>query len=356
MLPVFRLTFIPIFLITGCAIIIRFFRYFKVNYIYIFQLDPEYRIREAQLIRCSLILLSIWLFTLILQLTIMKHEILGVHASLFPLILFCLFGFFLISPFQLFYRKARIELIFTIWNILIAPLGVVRFKDFFLADIFCSLVKPFQDLIYVICFFTSISWINNSYSSCKYNIILIPLVAILPFYWRFMQCLRKYYETKDSFPHLVNAGKYMTSMTVGVIGFIGVIWELDTREYYALFSIIATIYSYVWDITMDWGLLRDFVNNHFLRPKIIYPKFYYYFAIVSNLILRFAWTLTLFASNLMSQSLKWTFLIVSILTFCEAYRRIQWSLFRVENENVNNFEKYRSILEVPQLPEEEEYH
>lgn len=37
------------------------------------------------------------------------------------------------------------------------------------------------------------------------------------------------------------------------------------------------------------------------------------------------------------------------LSLAEAYRRAQWSLFRVENENVNNFEKYRVVLEIPKL-------
>ncbi len=38
-----------------------------------------------------------------------------------------------------------------------------------------------------------------------------------------------------------------------------------------------------------------------------------------------------------------------MLTLLEVYRRAQWCLFRVENENVNNFEKYRVILEIPKL-------
>jgi hypothetical protein len=41
-----------------------------------------------------------------------------------------------------------------------------------------------------------------------------------------------------------------------------------------------------------------------------------------------------------------------ILALAEAYRRAQWSLFRVENENVNNFEKYRTIMEIPKLPDD----
>ena len=41
-----------------------------------------------------------------------------------------------------------------------------------------------------------------------------------------------------------------------------------------------------------------------------------------------------------------------LLALGEAYRRAQWSLFRVENENINNFEKYRAIMEIPKLPDE----
>jgi hypothetical protein len=43
-----------------------------------------------------------------------------------------------------------------------------------------------------------------------------------------------------------------------------------------------------------------------------------------------------------------------LLSLAEVYRRTQWSLFRVENENVNNFEKYRVIMEIPKLPLEKQ--
>ena len=33
-------------------------------------------------------------------------------------------------------------------------------------------------------------------------------------------------------------------------------------------------------------------------------------------------------------------------------RRTQWALLRVENENLNNFEKYRNILHIPELNDE----
>ena len=44
--------------------------------------------------------------------------------------------------------------------------------------------------------------------------VVRPLVALLPAWWRFAQCLRRYHDTKKAFPHLVNAGKYATGMFV----------------------------------------------------------------------------------------------------------------------------------------------
>ena len=41
-----------------------------------------------------------------------------------------------------------------------------------------------------------------------------PILAALPAWFRFAQCLRRYYNTKKVFPHLVNAGKYSTSFFV----------------------------------------------------------------------------------------------------------------------------------------------
>ena len=41
-----------------------------------------------------------------------------------------------------------------------------------------------------------------------------PIVACLPAWWRFAQCLRRYRDTRLVFPHIVNAGKYSTTFFV----------------------------------------------------------------------------------------------------------------------------------------------
>ena len=38
------------------------------------------------------------------------------------------------------------------------------------------------------------------------------LLGALPFVWRAIQCLRRYYDTRDVFPHLANWLKYMIAV------------------------------------------------------------------------------------------------------------------------------------------------
>jgi hypothetical protein len=108
----------------------------------------------------------------------------------------------------------------------------------------------------------------------------------------------------------------------------------------------STAYSYAWDIYMDWGLLR---NSDGLRKTITYPKAFYYFASFIDLVLRLTWLLPLFASKH-----KWssTFELTTALLILELVRRWIWALIRIENEQVSNLEKYRLILEVPELGSE----
>lgn len=69
--------------------------------------------------------------------------------------------------------------------------------------------------------------------------------------------------------------------------------------------------------------------------------------------MRFFWIITLFAFNDIDW-VKQSQLIILLQSLIEGFRRAQWSLIRIENENVNNFERYRNILQIPAFKDEEE--
>jgi hypothetical protein len=68
------------------------------------------------------------------------------------------------------------------------------------------------------------------------------------------------------------------------------IYPIGSEYYYIPLCsyIFSTSFSYIWDITMDWGLLRCWEKGKWgLRNMILYPPYFYYFSTVTNLILRF---------------------------------------------------------------------
>ena len=99
--------------------------------------------------------------------------------------------------------------------------------------------------------------------------------------------------------HLKNAFKYF----IKILPFIAVIIFQSINNtnkvihygeygfnFFLSLNIFATILSAAWDYYYDWGLFRTYYKGNFLlRDKIRFNPSFYYFAIVSNLFLRFFW-------------------------------------------------------------------
>mmetsp|Transcript_1317 Transcript_1317/g.1178 ORF Transcript_1317/g.1178 Transcript_1317/m.1178 type:complete len:203 (-) Transcript_1317:46-654(-) len=198
-------------------------------------------------------------------------------------------------------------------------------------------------------------WLNSEVddkvydtNQCHSKMFWAILAWYLPFHIRFWQCINKWWTTGDAFPHLVNAGKYFASIIMICANyFFG--RDPSLRNYIIALTLFATVYSYIWDIVMDWGLMRD---KRMLRKQILYPPSYYYFSSFTNLFLRFAWVLGFLPATYWPDFFRSVEGLTLALAVMEIYRRAQWSLFRLENENINNYEKYRTVLEIPRLPKD----
>lgn len=60
----------------------------------------------------------------------------------------------------------------------------------------------------------SVSFAEPAALCHSYSYGLRAIIQCLPAWFRFIQCLRRYRDTKRAFPHLVNAGKYSTTFFV----------------------------------------------------------------------------------------------------------------------------------------------
>jgi len=107
-------------------------------------------------------------------------------------------------------------------------------------------------------------------------------------------------------------------------------------SYFRSLSVFGVIYSVCtssWDILMDWSLLKRNCKYPLLRNELVFESVWpvYYFALISNVILRFAWVIYLIPSPA-SMTLK-----VFIIALLEVLRRFQWNFYRLENEHLGMF-------------------
>ena len=140
-LPVYRFVFMLILGLFFIATDVMLLRRFKVNYLFIFELDPHYKVTHVQLFRVAMMLLTIFMLCFMGQIMVSKLEYLfDPPNAICPLALITIFIILCFLPFHVFYLRTRKELSRVLFNILLSPFGTVKFKHFFLADILTSMV------------------------------------------------------------------------------------------------------------------------------------------------------------------------------------------------------------------------
>ncbi len=321
-----------VILFTG--ICISYFRAYKVNYIFIFDIDPVNKLNQYQFYKLFLCFFTGWAICALGEILHIKGYIAfgeganeGENKSIFGLGLVLFLVLAMLNPFKLFYRDLRFEVLQTSFNTLISPFGPVRFKDFFLADIFTSLVKPFVDWYIIACFFSTDAWKHyepvseGEMAQCQPPNTVVAIISLMPFWFRFWQCINRWYYTRLRFPHLVNAGKYMASLVLIIFTFFRNTYH-NYEYFYIAYCCFATSYSLLWDLFMDWGLLMGKREGRkLLRDRIKYPKYFYYFSMCTNIILRFAWVLTLLPDWWFWRSFHDVQGLYLLLSVAECYRR-----------------------------------
>lgn len=166
-----------------------------------------------------------------------------------------------------------------------APFFPVQFADFWLADQFNSLVTALMDFQFLTCFYCTNSndWTNmQGVEHCmEKDFIIRPIVNCLPAWFRFAQCLRRYRDSREAFPHLVNAGKYSTTFLVVLFATLrnfhapnfSNTFENPYTYAWMVSQVISSCYALTWDLKMDWGLFdKNAGENTLLREEIVYSS------------------------------------------------------------------------------------
>ena len=71
-MPVFRFFLVLIFGLGLISLDVYILRKYRVNYMFIFGLDPHYKVTHVQLIRTAMMLLSLWMLFFMIEVFISK--------------------------------------------------------------------------------------------------------------------------------------------------------------------------------------------------------------------------------------------------------------------------------------------
>ncbi|KAJ3299465.1 hypothetical protein HK104_008821 [Borealophlyctis nickersoniae] len=285
---------IPIFFLFYASMLLIIWERYHVNYVLVFELDPRDFLAPEGFAELAGLLLLIFSYNMYLAFA--DNFLAFIPNRYYPLILLGIILGLIILPFNLFYRSARLWILRTIGRIVLSGVFPVQFRDFFITDIISSMTYTFSTLALLAC--GSFHDFNDLNAHCEFSgSWLVPVFTALPAWWRLLQCFRRFYDNRLFHPHLTNSLKYILSLSVIFLSAASRILDSDTwralwickPELFVFrafavapqgmltdesslsllpifflgtgFAVIASCYSYSWDVLFDWGLFQKNPNH-----------------------------------------------------------------------------------------------
>lgn len=386
-IPVFRVVF-SLLLILWCAgSVARICDRSDINHMFILNVDPRCRITPEFFFSRAAALTTFWILIFGMYVVDYKWEVLptvyatagfnkrsSLHFVFYPVSLVLITVVGMIWPSDLFRNRYKFGLVRSAKRTAMAPMYPVDFADNMVGDILTSLAKPMQDVPAAICYLIShhpqedalVQRFMQYGDTCSdmTHAVVLPIISGLPFLFRAMQCTRRFRDTKET-RHLWNLGKYLCSLLVVIVS------RENSTTALVIISTIATVYAFIWDVSLDWGLsYRNFnlrskgkgdeeQQESFTRtqsegsPARVhhierhFPTRVYWFCSLLDLVFRSTWVFTLMPSRILGQNIVARVVLVSVVSSVEVVRRSIWAILRIEHEQISNASGFRALLWVP---------
>ncbi|KAF9953799.1 hypothetical protein BGZ72_005133 [Mortierella alpina] len=318
----------------------------RINYKFIFEFDPRDNLDYHEFFELPLFFML--LLCLGIYLDFGSHLTNQIATAYYPLAVVAVILLIVFCPLPIASWTARKWFLLSFWRVLVSGYHGVEFRDFFLADELNSLSYSIEQAEFAVCAY-AFKWNDLATNCVTSQMWITPFLTALPPWFRLLQCLRRYRDTLEWFPHLLNGGKYTASLVNLFVYFSYRHYGGDRLRYAFIgMSTFTSSITFAWDVYMDWGLFRfgphgGGAHGHpFLRAELVYTQpAYYYCAVVFDFIGRFAWILRLMPLGINGAILSFTLALLEVL------RRWVWNFFRLENEHLNNCGQFRAIKDIP---------
>lgn len=168
----FRLFFFVFLIVLGNASCVQIFRAYKINYIYIFEINPVNQMTHYQIYTFGLLLFLVLNIFIMLQVIVFKFYWDFPNNSKVPtmMLTFVFLVMIMFNPLKVLYRVARMEICCVLGNLIIAPFGLVKFRHFFLGNVIESSKLMLNDMDAMICFYTSAEFASTVPIKCGWQI------------------------------------------------------------------------------------------------------------------------------------------------------------------------------------------
>lgn len=313
----------------------------KINYPFIFEFDTRNNLDWKELAEFPSFFFA--LFGIFIWLNFSRFGAWEDMYLYYPVILICLSLAILFFPAPIIHHRARKWLLYSHYRLFFAGFYPVEFRDFFLGDIWCSLTYATCNIELFFCLYAT-EWDDPVQCNSNHS-RLMGFFGALPPIWRALQCIRRYYDTRNVFPHLVNCGKYTMSILAAVLLSV---YRMDGTQtnlsFFITFATINAVYCSIWDLFMDFSLLQAHARRPLLRDITALKKTWiYYLIMILDPILRFSWIFyAIFTHNTQHSTV-----VSFFVSFSEVTRRGMWTLLRVENEHCANVAQYKASRDIP---------
>ncbi|KAF7086798.1 hypothetical protein CFC21_090059 [Triticum aestivum] len=318
----------------------------RINQNFIFDFVPNTALTHRDAFLMSAFIMCTVVTVLVINLFLINAGV--PYTNAVPGALIVLSAGLLFCPFNVFYRSTRYCFMRIMRKIIFSPFYKVVMADFFMADQLTSQIPLLRHTEFAACYFMAGSFRAYPYETCTKNQQykhLAYVISFLPYYWRAMQCLRRYLEEHDV-NQLANAGKYVSAMVAAAVRLK---YKATPTPFWVWMVLITstgtTVYQLYWDFVKDWGFFTPKSKNLWLRDDLILKnKFTYYVSMMLNLVLRLSWTKSVMKISITKNETR---LLDFSRASLEIIRRGHWNFYRLENEHLNNVGKFRAVKTVP---------
>lgn len=320
-------------------------------------------LKRAAFFSTIFLFVFLWFIVVNCQSIDISSNVVDIPKNFLPLITWIVFlGYLFFPSIKIFNGKGRLYLFHLVGEIIFCSPFYINFNTSWVNDQILSLVIPLRDFAYTVCYY--IAKIDNYYdeqpSQCSQNTVSVGfLVMIFPVIYRniqFMTLIRR-----QKFCGGVNLQFLICCFVLMVNTILSFLWSNNSTNefvfiFWAISAALLSIHGFYMDIAKDWGLLQTNSKFLFLRKSLLYPKNYYYLAMILNFMLRFAWILSI-DSTLYTKVMR-PELFTFVIGLLEIIRRAIWNFVKIENLMTENLQIYiwEDDIQLPfdQMPTDEE--